>query len=91
MPRGATRMRSAAGKINLIGARVKQQREAAAMTQDALCARLAYVTEGAWIPDRCDIYKIEIGRRSVYDLELVALAKALGRTTSWLLGEDSQA
>lgn len=85
MPRGSPRMRTAEGKMNLIGTRVKERRMALKLTQDALCARLADVTEGAWIADRRDIFRIEDGRRSVHDVEVVALAQTLECAVIWLL------
>ena len=77
MPRGAPRLRTPEGKLNLVAARVRQRRMELKLTQDALCARLATVTDGAWIADRRDIFRIEDGRRSVHDLEIIALAEAL--------------
>lgn len=59
------------------------------ITQDALCARIAQVTNGKWIPDRQEIYRIEDGRRIVSDLEILALATVLECSASWLLiGDD---
>jgi hypothetical protein len=61
------------------------------LPQDALCARLADVTDGAWVADRRDIFRIEDGRRSVHDVEMVALAKALEVGVGWLLlGENAK-
>ena len=77
MPRGAPRLRNTDGKMNVVGERVKQRRAELGLTQDALCARLADRTNGAWIADRRDVYRIEDGRRSVHDVEVLALAKAL--------------
>jgi len=70
---------------NLIGERVKQARKAAqpALTQEELSKRLGKL--GVSI-DRAGVAKIETGIRGVLDFELVALAKALGVKTTWLLG-----
>jgi transcriptional regulator with XRE-family HTH domain len=77
MPRGAPRLRTQDDKINLVGDRVYLTRTSLKLTQDVLCAKLAVVTDGAWIADRRDIWRIEQGLRIVSDLELIALAKAL--------------
>jgi transcriptional regulator with XRE-family HTH domain len=68
---------------NLIGARVKEARAKAELTQDELSRKLAKL--GASI-DRAGVAKIETGIRGVLDFELVALAKALGVKVTWLLG-----
>ena len=67
MPRGSPRLRAPNGKMNLVYERVKERRLALKLTQDALCARLADVTEGEWIADRRDIFRIEDGRRGSMD------------------------
>ena len=85
MPRGAPRLRTPDGKMNQIAGRVYARRTALKLTQDALCARLALVTAGAWIADRRDIFRIEDGRRSVHDVEVVALGQALECSACWLL------
>lgn len=91
MPRGAPRLRNADAKLNIVGERVQQRREALKLTQDGLCARLAAVTEGAWVADRRDIFRIEDGRRSVHDTELIALAAALEMDACLLLLGDKAA
>jgi len=70
---------------NIVGTRVKQARLGAKppLTQAALSQKLAKL--GVNI-DRAGIGKIEIGARGVLDFEVVALAKALGVRSSWLLG-----
>lgn len=79
------------GKRNSVGERVKQLREGQSITQDALCARLALGTgEWAdpgtkWVPSKLEIHRIEAGVRAVLDLEVVALARALGVDPSELL------
>ncbi len=89
MPRGAPRLRTTDGKMNQIGERVHDRRRDLKVTQDMLCARLADATDGQWVADRRDIFRIEDGRRSVHDLELLALAQALECSACWLLtGEE---
>jgi hypothetical protein len=88
MPRGAPRLRTPDGQLNLVSQRVRQRRTGLLLTQDTLCARLADVTKGGWIADRRDIFRIEDGRRSIHDLELVALAQALECDVLWLLLGD---
>jgi len=69
---------------NLIGERVKKARASAIppLTQEELSRRLA--KQGVSI-DRAGIAKIETGIRGVLDFELVALAKALNVSCTWLL------
>ena len=85
MPRGFPRLRTPEGKLNQVGERVRLRRVELKITQDVLCARLADVTGGAWNATRQDMFKLENGRRSVHDLEVVALAQALEVTACWLL------
>lgn len=70
---------------NLIGDRVKAARAAAKppLTQEQLSKKLGKL--GVSI-DRAGVAKIETGIRGVLDFELVALAKALRVTVTWLLG-----
>ena len=74
---------------NQIGKRVRERRLELGLTQDGLCARLSQITDetmdAPWIPDDQEISKIENGNRSVHDLELIALAKALDCGPCWLL------
>jgi len=85
MPRGFPRLRTTNGALNRVGARVIERRAALDIGQDDLCAKLAEVTGGAWVADRRDIYRIERARRTVTDLELIALALALNCEPHWLL------
>jgi transcriptional regulator with XRE-family HTH domain len=71
--------------MNLIGSRLKSWRQDAHVTQDNLCGQIAFITEGAWVPTRHDIYRIEAGTRTVSDAEVVALAAALGCRLVWLV------
>lgn len=77
------RLRTPDGRINEVGKRVRQRRDELGVLQDALCARLAVETAGAWNPDRRDIGRIETGSRIVTDLEVFALARALECDAMW--------
>jgi transcriptional regulator with XRE-family HTH domain len=74
-------------KKNLVGVRVRQARKNAKppITQRDLVARLQVL--GMRI-DQAGISKIESGQRPVFDTEVVALAKALKLSVSWLLEGD---
>ncbi len=74
---------------NVIGERVRLARERAKprITQVDLAARLQI--EGLRL-ERVAISKIETGYREVTDVEAIAIAKALGVTISWLLGESEE-
>jgi transcriptional regulator with XRE-family HTH domain len=85
MPRGFPRLRSPDKKQNLVGQRVKDRRTFLKLTQDALCARLAQVTNGEWNPGRRDIFRIEDGLRTVIDTEILALSESLECSSCWLL------
>ncbi len=73
---------------NQIGDRCRLRRLELKMTQDALCGRLADITDGKWIADRQEIGRVENGSRYVTTLELDALARALEVGASWLLQGD---
>lgn len=72
---------------NLIGKRVKITRDKAnpPITQSDLSARLA--VRGVEL-SRSAIARIEACNRPVTDIQLVAIANALGVSVSWLLGID---
>jgi len=74
---------------NIIGERVRLARERAKplITQADLAARLQ--VEGLRL-DRVTIPKIETGYREVTDVEAMAIAKTLGVTVGWLLGETEE-
>ena len=74
-------------KKNLVGARVKLARKKASppITQIDLVAHLQI--EGMRI-DQSGLSKLENGRRPVTDTEIIALAKALKVSVSWLLEGD---
>lgn len=90
MPRGSPRLRDSEQKMNQLGVRVRDSRRSLKLTQDALCAILARVTDGGWIPSRRDIYRIESGSRIVSDMEILALAEALECPPLWLLTGEPQ-
>lgn len=72
--------------LNIIGPRVREARLAhkPPLTQDQLSGKLAAVRVSI---DRAGVSKVEIGARSVLDYEVKALAKVLGVSAGWLLGE----
>ncbi len=75
-------------KKNIVGIRVKQARNNAQppITQLDLVARLQIL--GVKI-DQSGLSKMESGKRPVLDREVIALAKALKVSVSWLLEEDN--
>ncbi|SCG81803.1 transcriptional regulator [Proteiniborus sp. DW1] len=81
-----TNMRNSNEK-NLIGNRVRQARHRVKpkVTQIDLLARLA--VRGIEL-DKTTISKIEAKTRPVTDIELVAIADALGVSVLWLLGME---
>jgi transcriptional regulator with XRE-family HTH domain len=85
MPRGGSRLRTSNNRTNIVGIRVRERRAFLKITQDALCGRIADVTQTHWVPDRLDVLRIESGRRQVTDLEIIALAQALECSPCWLL------
>jgi len=85
MPRGGPRIRTADGKMNDVGPRVRDRRHLLGLEQDELCARIACETDGGWNPAWQDMSRIENGVRTVTDLEVVALSKALECSPCWLL------
>lgn len=83
-----SRFRDSSGKLNILGERLRQRRQAMKLTQDAVGARITVKTEGAWNAGRREILRIENGTRSVSDLEILALADALECDPCWLLRGD---
>ena len=71
---------------NIVGSRVSQARKAVktTITQADLVARLQLVDV---MIDQPTLSKIESEQRPVTDIEVVALAKALKVSVTWLLGE----
>ena len=72
------------GNRNIVGNRVRQARKAAKppITQSDLIARLQLLDMNI---DQSGLSKIENGQRPVSDTEVIALAKALKVSVSWLL------
>jgi transcriptional regulator with XRE-family HTH domain len=71
---------------NIIGSKVKEARnnQTPKITQADLAARLQLQ---GWQIDRSGVAKIEIGLRSVTDIEVKRLAEALDVSIAWLFGE----
>lgn len=71
---------------NIVGDRVRLARKKAKppITQIDLAARLQ--VDGVKL-EQAAISKIEAGYRVVTDIEIKAIARALGVTVGWLLGE----
>lgn len=71
---------------NLIGKRVKQARlfQKSRLTQTNLASKLQI--EGLAI-DQSQVSKIENGTRPVTNMEVAIIARILGVSSSWLLGE----
>jgi len=74
---------------NIIGNRVKLARKNAKppITQTDLAARLQ--VHGIRF-ERVTISKIETGYREVSDIEIAAIAKALGVTVGWLFNQNDK-
>ena len=62
-----------------IGHRIRYKREALGLSQDELAKRLGYKS-------RSSINKIELGLNDITQSKIVAFAKALGTTPSYLMG-----
>ena len=75
-PQTRNRNKTRDGRRNLVGARIRELRRRAVpkVTQEDLAGRVAALSVSL---DRTAIYRIEAGSRTVTDLELAALAKAL--------------
>jgi HTH-type transcriptional regulator, cell division transcriptional repressor len=88
--KGKSRSRNKAkdGRRNIVGARVRQIRRAAKpkITQEDLAGRVAALQVGL---DRTAIFRIESGLRSVSDIELAALARALRVSVATLFPTDT--
>lgn len=91
MPRGGPRLRTEDKKLNQVGPRVRERRQALGLEQDGVCARIALATNGEWNPAWQDISRLENGVRIVSDLEIFALARALSCDPCWLLSGDGAA
>ncbi|MES2462000.1 MAG: transcriptional regulator [Armatimonadota bacterium] len=84
MPRG-DRLKAKNGKLNTVGGRVRERRRSLRLTQDELQGRLGFVTDGEWAVSGQEVLNIERGLRTVLDVELLALARALECDVLWLL------
>ena len=73
------------GRRNVSGDRIREARIKYRYSQAALAAKIQ--CEGVII-EQDAISKIENGSRMVQDFELRTLAKLLGVTTDWLLGNE---
>ena len=73
---------------NIIGSRMRWMREKLKLTQDELAGRLARYGVSL---DYVKVGQIENGKRRVIDWELVAIAKALGVSITWLISGDEEA
>lgn len=73
---------------NIVGARVQKARKVAKplITQNDLVARLQMHNMNI---DQSGLSKLENGQRPVSDIEVVAIAKALKVSVSWLLEGDA--
>ena len=71
---------------NIVGPRMREARKQAKprITQEELAARLQVMGSNL---TQSAISKIEQQRRPVYDFEVLPLARALGTSVAWLLGE----
>ncbi len=77
--------KQALGDRNIVGARVEQQRKNIGMKQKDLLTQLQI--SGIDL-NASGLSKLEGQLRYVTDFELVALAKVLGVTINWLVGEE---
>lgn len=72
---------------NIIGPRIKELREKAGLSQEALAGKLSL--KGTDFSSLM-ILRIEKGQRFVPDYELLALAEYFGVSTDYLLGRTEQ-
>lgn len=70
------------GKLNVIGEKIKQYREANNFSQAQLSDKLQLL--GIYIPKN-SIQKIENGKRTIHEFELAGLSKVLKVSTDKLL------
>lgn len=85
MPQGDPRLKPNDKFLNLVGKRIKERRDFLGITREQLNGRISTASAGEWNPDPQVVQSIEIGRRRVYDTEVVVLAKALEVSPIWLL------
>lgn len=77
--------KQALGDRNIVGARIEQQRKSIGMKQKDLLTQLQI--NGIDL-NASGLSKLEGQLRYVTDFELVAIAKVLGVTINWLVGEE---
>ena len=75
----------AVGNRNMVGARVTQARPKLGMKQNELLAKLQLAGIDISVPA---LSLLEGQKRPVSDMELNALADALGVSVNWLLGRE---
>ena len=71
------RARTEDGSMNLVGPTVKVRRLALRRNRSEFIKDLSNITKGRWAPSVADLLNIERQTRTVTDIELTALAKAL--------------
>lgn len=69
-------------RLNIIGAKIQEYREAQNLTTEELSNKLLFI--GIDIPAK-SLYHIEIGTRTIVDFEICAIAKVLNIPVSYLL------
>ncbi|UQN10219.1 helix-turn-helix domain-containing protein [Deinococcus sp. QL22] len=76
-------------KSNVIGHRLRQARLSQQLTLQALAERIKQ--QAGFEMGQPTLTRIELGKRSVFDFEIIALVNALQIDVRWLLGlpEDS--
>jgi tRNA U54 and U55 pseudouridine synthase Pus10 len=71
------RVRAEDGSMNLVGPAVKERRLTLRRNRSEFIKELSNTTQGRWSPSVADLLNIERQTRTVTDIELVAIAKAL--------------
>jgi len=79
------RIYSLDGACNLADKRIKEARQRAGLTQDALSVKLQL--QGLQVGQMA-VSRMETGKRIIPDFELPILVEALDVTTDWLLGKE---
>lgn len=80
------RLRTPDGKLNVTGDRIAVLREAMGLSQNGLAGLLQLK---GWNVHKNAISKIEQGKRSVSDLELILIASVLGTTARAFLQDET--
>ncbi len=71
------------GKGNVSGARIRELRQKARLSQSALAAKMQ--VEGV-VMEQDAVSRIERGERIVTDYELLVLTRLFNTSTDWLIG-----